>query len=63
MKNISSPHRVANPHHLNADPDTAFHFNADPDPAFQFNADPDPAILHSDGSLRPLVFRTSRTPF
>jgi hypothetical protein len=25
--------RVTDPHHFNADPDTAFHFNADPDPA------------------------------
>jgi hypothetical protein len=45
---------VADPRHVEADPDTAFHFDADsgpdptfhsdadPDPTFQFNADPDP---------------------
>ncbi len=32
--------RIADPHHLNEDPDQAFHLNADPDPAFLFNADP-----------------------
>jgi hypothetical protein len=35
--------RVSDPHHLNADPDSAFHFKADMDPAFYFNADPYPA--------------------
>ena len=34
-------HRVADPHHFNADPDPAFHLSADPDPAFHFNANPD----------------------
>jgi hypothetical protein len=36
---------IADPHHLNADPDPAFHLNADPDPdpAFHLNANPDPA--------------------
>ena len=44
MNNKSS---VADPHHLDADPDPAFHLDADPDPTFQFDADPDPAnILH-----------------
>jgi hypothetical protein len=33
---------VADPHHIDADPDPTFHPNADPDPAFQFDADPDP---------------------
>ncbi len=51
-------HRVADPHHFNANPDQDFHFNANPDPVpnFYFNADPDlnPA---------PLVYRTSRAPF
>jgi hypothetical protein len=32
--------RVTDPHHSNADPDTAFHLNADP--ALHFNADPYP---------------------
>jgi hypothetical protein len=38
---------VADLHHCNADPDTAFHFNADSDPSFQLNADtdPDPGLL------------------
>jgi hypothetical protein len=36
--------RVADPHHLNADPNPAFQFNEDPDPAFHVNADPDPAF-------------------
>jgi hypothetical protein len=33
---------VADPHHLDADPDPACHFdaNADPDPAFHFDAGP-----------------------
>jgi hypothetical protein len=46
---------VADPHHINADPDPSFYFNADSDPAFHFNADPDPAPLQSDGNLRPMV--------
>ncbi len=29
---------VADPHHLDADPDPAFHFNADQDPSFQIKA-------------------------
>jgi hypothetical protein len=58
--------RVADPHHLNADPNPAFQFNADPDPAFHFNEDPDPHFtadpdLHpaphqSDRNLRPPVY-------
>ncbi len=32
-ENIDLLARVADPHHLNADPDPAFHFNADPDSA------------------------------
>ncbi len=49
---------VADPHHLDADPDPAFHFDvdadpdptfhsdadADPNPAFYFEADPDPDL-------------------
>jgi hypothetical protein len=35
---------VADPHHLDADPDPVFHFDADPDadpdPTFKFDADP-----------------------
>ncbi len=46
---------VADPHHVDADPDPTFHsdadpdlnpnlhFDANPDPAFHFKADPDPA--------------------
>ncbi len=32
---------VADPHHVDADPDPTFHFDADPnpDPTFQFDAD------------------------
>jgi hypothetical protein len=26
---------LADPHHIDADPDPAFHFDADPDPTFQ----------------------------
>ncbi len=39
--------RVADPHHLHADPDRdpAFYLNVDPDPDFNFNADPDPVPL------------------
>jgi hypothetical protein len=54
--------RVADPHHLNADPDQSFQFNADWDPDFYFNADPDPAPNQSDENLRPLVYRPSRAP-
>jgi hypothetical protein len=32
--------RIADPHHLNEDPDQAFHLNADLDSTFLFNADP-----------------------
>jgi hypothetical protein len=34
---------VANPHHVDADPDSACHFDADPNPARHFDADPNPA--------------------
>jgi hypothetical protein len=37
--------KVADPHHFNADRDSAFHFNADLDPSFHFNVDPDPVLL------------------
>ncbi len=53
--------RVADSHHFNADPKSAFHFNADLDPAFDFNAVPDPAHHQRDGNLRPLVYRPSNT--
>jgi hypothetical protein len=33
---------VADPHHLDADPDPSFHFVAGPDTPFYFDADPDP---------------------
>ncbi len=57
--------RVADPHHLNADPDPGFHLNANPNPdlAFHSNADPDPAPRQSDRNLRPLVYRPSRASF
>jgi hypothetical protein len=39
---------VADPHHVDADPDPAFHFDADPDPDLTFhsdaNPDPDPTF-------------------
>jgi hypothetical protein len=40
---VGALNSVANPHHINADPDPACHFNedADPDPAFHFDAVPD----------------------
>ncbi len=67
VSKVADPrHLNANPDpafHFNADPDPAFHFNADPDPSFHYNADPDPAPHQSDGNLRPLVFRPSRAPF
>ncbi len=61
--------RVTNTDYFNADPVPAFQVNADPDPVFHFNADagpypaPAPAFYQSDGNLRPLVYRPSRTPF
>jgi hypothetical protein len=59
----SDTDRVADPHHLDADPDPAFHFHADPDPDFHFYADPDPAHHQMDENLRPLVYRPYRAPF
>ncbi len=51
--------RVADPHHLDADPDPSFHFNADP---VHFNSDPDPNPDPHQRmrNLRPLVYRPSR---
>jgi hypothetical protein len=51
--------------HFNAYPDTVFRLNADPDSVFHLNGDqdPDPAPRQSDGNLRPLVYRPSRSPF
>ena len=47
---------VADPHHLNADPDPSFYFNAltEPDPAFHFNGDsvPDP-FFHTNANPDP----------
>ncbi len=43
---------VADPHHIDADPDPARHFDADPDPARHFDADPDPA-RHFDADPDP----------
>jgi hypothetical protein len=40
---LTKSYRVADPHHVNADPDMTFQLNSDPDPTFYFNADPDPA--------------------
>jgi hypothetical protein len=36
---------VADPHHVDADPDPAFHFDADPDPDPTFHSDADPPTL------------------
>jgi hypothetical protein len=33
---------VADPHHIDADPDPTYHFDAHPDPTHHFDADPDP---------------------
>ncbi len=35
--------RVADPHHVDADPDPTYHFDTNPDPTFHFDEDPDPA--------------------
>jgi hypothetical protein len=62
--------RVADPHHIDADPDPAFHFDGDqeptfhsdaepyPNPAFQFDADPDP-ITHFCPDLDPPILQNS----
>ncbi len=34
--------RVADPHHVDADPDPAFYLITDPDPTFHSDVDPDP---------------------
>ncbi len=46
--------RIADSHHVTADPDPDFDVIADPDPAFNFNPDPD--LHHSNGTVRPLVY-------
>ncbi len=33
---------VADPHHVDADPDPAFHFDTDPDPTCHSDLDPEP---------------------
>jgi hypothetical protein len=43
---------VADPHHIDADPDPACHSDADPDPACHFDAGPDPTF-HFDADLDP----------
>ncbi len=57
----NSDHRVADPHHINAEPqncnadpnpDQSFHFNADPDPTFHFNANMGSAPNKSYANLR-----------
>jgi hypothetical protein len=65
---------VADPHHLDADPDPAFHFdrdqdhtfhsyaNQDPDPTFQFDADPDP-ITHFFPDLGPPILQRDPSTF
>jgi hypothetical protein len=55
--------RVADPHHITADPDSASHFNADPDPAFHFRPDPDHAPHQSDANLQLLVCKPFVAPF
>jgi hypothetical protein len=35
---------VADPHHVDADPDSACHFDAEPDLTFHIGADPDPSF-------------------
>jgi hypothetical protein len=50
------PYIVADPHHLDADPDPALHFDADPDPAFHSDADPDPTT-HVFPDLDPLMLQ------
>ncbi len=40
----ASPNSVADPHHVNADPDHAFHFDADLDPTFHSDADTNPTF-------------------
>jgi hypothetical protein len=55
--------KVADPHHLNEDPDPAFHLNADPDTVYHFNAVPDPDPHPSYRKLPPLVLTPSGAPF
>jgi hypothetical protein len=49
--------KVADPHHLTADPEPSFHFYADPDPTFYFHADPDPARHRTDTNLQTIAYR------
>jgi hypothetical protein len=39
---FSGSSTVADPHHLDADPDPNYHFDANPDPTYHLYADPDP---------------------
>ncbi len=42
--------RVADPHHYDADPDSACHFDTDPNPACHFDAEP---TFHLDADPDP----------
>jgi hypothetical protein len=44
---------VADPRHVDVDPDPTFHFDLDPDLTFKVGANPDPVPLESDANLRP----------
>jgi hypothetical protein len=60
---------VADPHHVDADPNPSFTFDADPDlcPTFTSDADPDPAPRKSDKVIRTYdhkpISRPSMAPF
>ncbi len=58
--------RVADPHHVDADPesDPAFHFDADPDPTFHSDAglDPDPTLNLMRIRILPLTFFQNLDP-
>jgi hypothetical protein len=50
---LSSTHNVADPHHIDADPDPdpACHFYVDTDPTFYYDADLDPSFQINDQNL------------
>ncbi len=54
--------RVADPHHIDADPDQAFHFDAGPDLASQNDADTDPDPQHWLAKLYFHLFTINASP-
>jgi hypothetical protein len=50
------------PHHVDADPDSAYHPDADLDSDFIFDADPDPTFHPERIRIQILAFKKVQTP-